>query len=153
MTARESLTAAGIFGAEGERFAHPLVASAIKLGIVPAERERLHREAASALASLDAPAVDVAGHLLHCRPQRDHRASAFLQIAAEQAAQNGDPKAAAAFLELALIQAVLPTTTAGDCWRGLRRWFLHAGFTNPPPAAPAGSASARHAISPAGSTC
>src|SRR5207248_8371217 len=41
VTARESLTAAGTFGAEGERFAHPLVAAAIKLGIAPAERERL----------------------------------------------------------------------------------------------------------------
>src|SRR6185312_7596272 len=60
VTARESLTAAGIFGADGARFAHPLVAAAIKLGIAPAERERLHGETASALASLGAPAEEVA---------------------------------------------------------------------------------------------
>jgi DNA-binding CsgD family transcriptional regulator len=129
VTARESLTAAGIFGADGDRFAHPLVASAIKLGIVPAERERFHREAANALASLDAPAVEVAGHLLHTRPQRDPRASAFLQSAAEQAAQSGDPKAAAAFLERALSERA-PDDDRGRLLARLATVSFHAGFTN-----------------------
>ena len=129
VTARESLTAAGIFGADGDRFAHPLVASAIKLGIVPAERERLHHQAANALASLDAPAVEVAGHLLHTRPQRDHRASTFLQSAAEQAAENGDPKAAAAFLERALTERA-PDDDRGRLLARHATVAFHAGFTN-----------------------
>ncbi|HET7048860.1 MAG TPA: AAA family ATPase [Solirubrobacteraceae bacterium] len=129
VTARESLTAAGIFGAEGERFAHPLVAAAIKLGIVPAERERLHREAATALASLDAPALQVAGHLLHCRPARDHRASALMQSAAEQAAHQGDPKAAAAYLERALSERA-PDDDRGRLLARLATVAFHAGYSD-----------------------
>jgi DNA-binding CsgD family transcriptional regulator len=127
--ARESLTAAGIFGAEGERFAHPLVAAAIKLGIVPAERERLHREAASVLASLGAPAQEVAGHLLHCRPARDGRASALLQGAAEQAAREGDPKTAAAYLERALSERA-PEDDRGRLLARLATAAFHAGFSD-----------------------
>jgi DNA-binding CsgD family transcriptional regulator len=127
VTARASLTAAGILGAEGERFAHPLIAAAIKLGIAPAEREHLHREAASALAALGAPAEEVAGHLLHCRTQRDHRVSALLQSAAEQAAQRGAPKAAVAYLERALSERA-----AGDdrarLLAQLATMAFHAGF-------------------------
>jgi DNA-binding CsgD family transcriptional regulator len=129
VTARESLTAAGIFGADGERFAHPLVAAAIKLGIAPAERERLHGETASALTSLGAPAEEVARHLLLCRPQRDRRASALLQRAAEHAAHGGDPKAAVAYLERALSEG------AADDDRGrllaqLATMSFHAGFAD-----------------------
>src|SRR5690242_1299703 len=129
VTARESLTAAGIFGAEGERFAHPLVASAIKLGIVPAERERLHREAASALASLGAPALQVAAHMLHCRPHRDGRASALLQSAAEQAGQEGNPKGAAAYLERALSERA-PGDARSPLLARLATVSFHAGVTN-----------------------
>jgi DNA-binding CsgD family transcriptional regulator len=129
VTARESLTAAGIFGAEGERFAHPIVAAAIKLGIVPAERERLHREAASVLAALGAPAGEVAGHLLHCRPARDGRASALLQSAAEQAAREGDPKSAVAYLERALSERA-PEDDRGRLLARLATAAFHAGFSD-----------------------
>jgi DNA-binding CsgD family transcriptional regulator len=127
VTARESLTAAGIFGAEGERFAHPLVATAIRLGIAPAERERLHRETASALASLGAPTEEIAGHLLHCRPQRDDRASALLQSAAKQSAHGGDPKTAVAYLERALSERA-PDDDRGRLLAQLATMAFHAGF-------------------------
>ena len=129
VTARESLTAAGIFGAEGEHFAHPLVADAIKLGIVPAEREHLHREAASALASLGAPAEEIASHLLHCRPARDGAASALLQSAAAQAAEGGDPKTAVAYLERALSERA-PDDDRGRLLAQLGTTSFHAGFAD-----------------------
>jgi DNA-binding CsgD family transcriptional regulator len=125
--ARESLAAAGIFGAEGEHFAHPLIAAAIRESIASTERERLHRESARILASLGAPAGVVAGHVLHCRPRRDREVSALLQRAAAQAARRGAPETAATYLERALSERA-PADDRGRILAQLATVGFHAGL-------------------------
>jgi DNA-binding CsgD family transcriptional regulator len=100
--ARDGLLAAGLIDAGGGRFAHHLIASAIAAGLPRARRERLHRETASALMAAGADADSVASHLLRCGAEGDPEVSALLRRAAADAAQQGAPHTAAAYLERAL---------------------------------------------------
>ena len=101
-TARDSLRVAGLLDASGERFAHPLIATAIGVELPRSERERLHREAARALAASGADAEVVASHLLESPADRDPEVSTLLSAAAASAVERGAPDVAAAFLSRAL---------------------------------------------------
>src|SRR6185503_19395365 len=88
----------------GDRFAHGLIAVAIAEDLARTERERLHREAARALMDCDAEPGVIACHLLECGPQADPEVSDLLLRAAADAARAGVPRAAAAYLERALLE-------------------------------------------------
>ncbi|HET6951890.1 MAG TPA: LuxR family transcriptional regulator [Acidimicrobiales bacterium] len=103
-TARDALAAAGLLDPGGERFAHALIAAAIADGVPGGERERLHRDAARALAAAGAAPDVVAGHLLRCNPRGDPAVSALLDGAAAAAAAQGAPHTAAAYLDRALAE-------------------------------------------------
>jgi hypothetical protein len=100
--ARDALVAAGLLGPEGERFAHGLIAAAISDDLPRADRERVHREAARALAEAGATPDVVATHLLECGPRADPAVSAVLRRAASDAAERGAPHTAARYLQRAL---------------------------------------------------
>ncbi len=100
--ARDALITAGLLAPGGERFAHGLIAVAIAGDLARTERERLHREAARALMAGHADGRLIASHLLECSPQADPDVSEYLQNAADMAARQGVPRAAAAYLERAL---------------------------------------------------
>ena len=100
--ARDALLAAGLLGPDRGRFAHGLIAVAIREHLSRTERERLHREAARALVEVTAGADVVASHLLRCGPQADPEVSALLVRAASSAAERGELPTAAAYLERAL---------------------------------------------------
>ena len=103
--------------AAGLRFAHPLIAAAIRADLPASERERLHRAAAYALCAggaapgattAEAATAEVAAaHLMRCRPLAEAAASKILRRAASGAAERGDPRAAAAYLERALGERVV----------------------------------------------
>jgi DNA-binding CsgD family transcriptional regulator len=101
-TARDGLVAAGLLGFGGTRFAHHLIASAIRDDLPGGRRERLHHEAARALMATGADDDSVASHLLRCGADADPEVSALLRRAAAEAARNGAPHTAAAYLERAL---------------------------------------------------
>ena len=101
---RDALTAAGLLNPDGDGIAHPLIAVAIRDGMAPAERERLHRESARALIALGSPPEDIAGHVLHTRPHEDPESSEWLRVAAAGAVRRGAPCAAVAYLERALAE-------------------------------------------------
>src|SRR6202020_2096931 len=82
--------------------AHALVAAAILENLPRAELDRLHREAARALAADGAESDIVAAHLLQCAPHADSVAAAALWDAAVSATRRGAPDAAAAYLQRAL---------------------------------------------------
>ena len=100
--ARDALAAAGLLGADGTRFAHHLIATAIGADLPRGRRERLHRETALALMDAGADPDAVASHLLRCGAEGDPRVSALLVGAAIEAAHHGAPHTAAAYLERAL---------------------------------------------------
>ena len=100
--ARDALAAAGLLGADGTRFAHHLIATAIGTDLPRGRRERLHRETALALMDAGADPDAVASHLLRCGAEGDPRVSALLVGAAIEAAHHGAPHTAAAYLERAL---------------------------------------------------
>ena len=102
--ARDALLAAGLLDPGGDRFAHGLIAVAIAEDLARTERERLHREAARALMDCDAEPGVIACHLLECGPQADPEVSDLLLRAAADAARAGVPRAAAAYLERALLE-------------------------------------------------
>jgi DNA-binding CsgD family transcriptional regulator len=100
--ARDSLRSAGLLAAGRARFAHDLIATAIIDDLAGTERERLHREAARALAGSGASIASVAAHLLECEPHGDAEVTALLVRAAADAAERNAPRAAAAYLDRAL---------------------------------------------------
>jgi DNA-binding CsgD family transcriptional regulator len=101
-TACDGLVAAGLLRFGGTRFAHHLIASAIRDDLPSGRREHLHRETARALMATGADDDSVAGHLLRCGADADPEISALLRRAAADAARYGAPHTAAAYLERAL---------------------------------------------------
>ena len=98
-----ALVAAGVMESGGTlRFAHPILRSAIYGDLSAAERERLHRVAATILRERGAPAGQVAAHVMHTEPAADPDAVALLREAARNAMALGDATSAAALLARAL---------------------------------------------------
>jgi DNA-binding CsgD family transcriptional regulator len=100
--AYDALRSAGLLASDDDRFAHQLIAAAIRDDLAGTERERLHRGAARALIGCGASAEAVASHLLRCRSRRDPAAGDVLRRAAAAAIRRGAPETAAAYLERAL---------------------------------------------------
>jgi len=107
--AADALAAAGIL-ARGEpiRFAHPLIATAVRTDLAEFARARAHREAADLLAAEGAPPGEVAAHLLATRPDADAWVLATLRDAAARAVGQGDPAAAARLLARAVAEPPPP---------------------------------------------
>ena len=105
-TAGDELVRADIF-VRGERFGfvHPIVRAALYEDLTPGERQALHRAAAEALAAEDASAERVTAHLLLTVPTGDPQRVRTLRAAAISAAGRGSPRAAAARLRRALLEA------------------------------------------------
>lgn len=98
-----SLVAAGVIAPGGTiRFSHPILRSAIYGDLSPAERERLHCSASKILEERGAPAVQVAGHIMHTEPGADPESVSLLREAAREALALGDAAGAASFLARAL---------------------------------------------------
>ena len=125
--AGEAIAAAGLLSADGDRFAHELIASAIRDTLSAGELERLHRESARALMSLREPAEAIAAHLLDSRPQGDAVVSDLLARAAELAAQRGAPAVAVTYLERALSERA-PGDDRGRMLAALATVAFHAGL-------------------------
>jgi len=107
--AADALASAGIL-ARGEpiRFAHPLIATAVRADLADFARARAHREAADMLAADDAPLREIAAHLLATRPDADPWVLATLRDAAERAVAQGDPAAASHLLARAVAEPPPP---------------------------------------------
>ena len=98
-----ALVSAGIVESGGTvRFTHPILRSAIYGDLSPAERERFHLVAAAILRKRDAPASQVAAHVMHTEPASDAGTVALLRHAARSALALGDAARAAALLSRAL---------------------------------------------------
>ena len=84
------------------RFTHPILRAAIYGDLSAAERERLHRDAARILREREAPAGQIAAHVMHTEPAADPGTVTLLRDAARGALALGDAAAAAALLSRAL---------------------------------------------------
>ena len=94
--AMAALVSAGVVESGGTvRFTHPILRAAIYGDLSPAERERLHRAAATILRERGAPAGQVAAHVMHTEPAADPEAVALLRDAARDALALGDAAGAA----------------------------------------------------------
>jgi DNA-binding CsgD family transcriptional regulator len=101
--AMAALVSAGVVEPGGTvRFTHPILRTAIYGDLSPAERERLHHSAAATLRQRDAPAVEVAAHVMHTEPAADPEAVALLRKAARDALALGDAAGAAGLLSRAV---------------------------------------------------
>jgi hypothetical protein len=90
------------------RFTHPILRTAIYGDLSPAERERLHRAAATILRERGASAGQIAVHVMHTGAAADPAAVALLRDAARDALNLGDAAAAAALLSRALDEPPSP---------------------------------------------
>src|SRR5215212_9099003 len=84
------------------RFTHPILRTAIHGDLSAAERERLHRAAASILRERGAPADQLAAQIMYTEPAGDPAAVAVLRDAARHALALGDAAGAADLLSRAL---------------------------------------------------
>jgi DNA-binding CsgD family transcriptional regulator len=101
--AADSLARAGILAAgEPLRFEHPLVARAVASDLPAFAAARAHRVAAAVLHADDAPAQEIAAHLLLTSPAADKWVCRVLRQAARGALAQGDPAAAASLLTRAM---------------------------------------------------
>jgi DNA-binding CsgD family transcriptional regulator len=102
-SAADELARAGVLD-DGRplRFAHPIVAAAIRESLLSGERHALHARAAELLAEAGAPAEAISVHLLALEPAGDARTVATLVEAAGRALSGGAPESAARLLERAL---------------------------------------------------
>lgn len=101
--------AAILAGGVTPRFSHPIMQAAIYEDIPPLERAGAHRRAAALLADRSAGDSEVAVHLLHTRPGRDHWTRARVRGAAERALAEADSRAAIDYLRRGLAES--PTAT------------------------------------------
>ncbi|MEU3569781.1 AAA family ATPase [Kitasatospora sp. NPDC036755] len=99
-SALEAMTTTGLLADGG--FRHPLARAAVLQDLSPRRRCELHRGASRLLHHRDAPAASVARHLVEADHHREPWALDALQEAADHAIADGDDRAAADFLELAL---------------------------------------------------
>jgi tetratricopeptide (TPR) repeat protein len=86
------------------RFAHPIIRSAIRADMSPAELARLHRQAARVLTAEGADPEQIASHLLACDPAAEPGAVEVLRQAAGEAISHAAPEIAAYYLRRALAE-------------------------------------------------
>ena len=84
------------------RFTHLILRAAIYGDLSAAERERLHRDAVRILREREAPAGQIAAHVMHTEPAADPGTVTLLRDAARGALALGDAAGAAALLSRAL---------------------------------------------------
>ncbi|WP_028061064.1 ATP-binding protein [Candidatus Solirubrobacter pratensis] len=89
-------------------FGHPLVRAAVAADIPAADRARLHRDAARALAAAGAEPERPAAHLLEVDPAGEAWVVDTLSAAADAAAARGAPEVAARLLRRALAEPPAP---------------------------------------------
>jgi DNA-binding CsgD family transcriptional regulator len=112
--AMAALASAGVVESGGTvRFTHPILRTAIYGDLSPAERERLHRTAGTILHERDAPAGQVAAHVMHMEPTGDAEVVTLLRDAGRDALALGDAAAAAALLARALDEPPADADRAG----------------------------------------
>jgi DNA-binding CsgD family transcriptional regulator len=85
-------------------FVHPLVQAAVHRDLAPGERELSHERAARLLLELDAPAEQIAAHLLSTPRHGEDWVVDVLRRAAQAAFAKGAPDAAIASLRRALVE-------------------------------------------------
>jgi DNA-binding CsgD family transcriptional regulator len=83
-------------------YVHPLVRDAVYYDLSPAERELRHQQAARLLADAEAPAEQLASHVLETAPRGDEWAAKVLHRAGRAAMGRGAPDVAATLLRRAL---------------------------------------------------
>ncbi|MHA6616053.1 helix-turn-helix transcriptional regulator [Pseudonocardia sp. DLS-67] len=93
-------------------FVHPLVAAAVYRDVLPGERELRHLRAAELLVAAQAPAEQVAGHLLPAPPRGAPWVVEQLAQAAAEASRKGAGESAAAYLGRALAEPPAPERRA-----------------------------------------
>jgi DNA-binding CsgD family transcriptional regulator len=104
-TAMGALVSAGVVEAgDTVRFIHPILRGAVYGDLSPAERERLHRDAARILRARGAPIGEVAAHVLRTEPASDPQAVELLRQVARDALALGDADRASALLTRALAE-------------------------------------------------
>lgn len=130
--AEHALRAVGLVEADGGGYVHAFVGAAVLADLDPAERERLHREAARLLSAAGAPAEEVAAHLMRCGPQADPEVSAALVSAATEAADGGRPVQVVDSLERALLEHA-PDVDRGRLLALLATAAFDAGRDDVPP--------------------
>src|SRR5262249_42550788 len=87
-------------------FVHPLVQAAVYRDLAPGERELMHEHAARLLFERDAPAEQVAAHLLKIPRSGEDWVVEVLGSAANAAFAKGAPDAAIASLRRALVETL-----------------------------------------------
>lgn len=107
------------------RFRHPIVRAAIRAGIGPGERARLHATAADRLRAGGRPAAEVAVQLLHAPSSGAAEHVAVLLDAGRDALRRGAADEAVRFLERALAEPP-DATTRPDVLAALAEAGLHA---------------------------
>lgn len=111
--AASALARAGIVRGESTlEFVHPLVRSAVYGDLPPAGRARWHARAAALLAGEEAPAEEIAPHLLASFPEGDQSTVEQLRRTAAQARARGAPELAVDYLSRALAEPPAPSTRA-----------------------------------------
>ncbi|MCK1479698.1 AAA family ATPase [Bradyrhizobium sp. 197] len=108
------------------RFIHPVVRDALETSLGGGGRDAAHRSAARLLHAERASAGQIAAHLALVRPAGDEWVIARLNEAAEQAIENGAPKAAADLLNRALREPP-PTAQRAGLLRKTARAEVSAG--------------------------
>lgn len=93
-------------------FVHPLVAAAVYGDVLPGERELRHLRAAELLVNANAPAEQVAGHLLPAPASGAAWVVEQLAQAAAEASRKGAAESAASYLERALAEPPAPERRA-----------------------------------------
>jgi DNA-binding CsgD family transcriptional regulator len=102
-TAMAALISAGVVESGGTvRFVHPILRTAIYEDQSPAERQRLHRAAATILRERGAPPLHVAAQVMHTEPEGDPSVVELLYEAGHDAWMLGDATGTAALLSRAL---------------------------------------------------
>jgi DNA-binding CsgD family transcriptional regulator len=128
-SALEPAVTAQVIQIEGDRirFAHPLLSSVLYAEAGPAQRRKLHRRLAEAVASSE----ERARHLALAASGPDERVAAILEHAAEEAGSRGASEAAADLWEQAV--RLTPAGNPGDSARrtiAAARFRFAAGDTN-----------------------
>ena len=104
--AASAMMRSDILAPDGDlRFVHPLVRSAVESDLTPTDRLLGHAHAARLLVDAGAKDERVATHLMLAAPQRNQRSIDALLGAANLALTRGEPEAAAARLERALLES------------------------------------------------
>ncbi|HTU84692.1 MAG TPA: AAA family ATPase [Solirubrobacteraceae bacterium] len=119
----DELTLAGIVARATElRFEHPLVHAAVRDGMSPRHRARLHARAAALLAEERGDPEAIAAHLLSAEPAGNPDSVGALREAGIAALRRGSPESARAYLERALIEPPPPelqSAVRGELGRAL----------------------------------